>query len=47
MLDVTLLGEPTTVLSTLGTAIVFASAVAAANISDLDKSVRRASEEQP
>ena len=25
----------------------FASAVAAANISDLDKSVRRASEEQP
>ena len=47
VLDVTLLGEPTTVLSTLGTAIVFASAVAAANISDLDESVRRASEEQP
>ena len=38
MLDVTLLGEPTTVLSTLGTAIVFVSAVAAASISGQDKS---------
>ena len=38
VLDVTLLGEPTTVLSTLGTAIVFVSAVAAASISGQDKS---------